>query len=292
MRLKPCLLIVAMLAPFLGASGAPAEDKLRSFPERWQLQFFPEEMPDQRPLLTGTAWLQRGDMNILGASTDLVIRFPAGMDRRAEFIPFPPAGPRGEAENGISSVLFPVEFSRISHPNFSNDPITETTEKFRQSLLVGPCLEYGGHVRTVHVVEDKQLLLDAVVPVNSLQWYTVRIDLTGRPGPPGGRQRDSHFRVTEYLYEFGADPLQVDEGPLAIHYHSHDSREAKTTIAHFHRTFRKESPPKHIPGVRRISTGLTPLLFYSEFNVAVTDENHRDPFESEAFLPLTKQTEE
>ena len=285
---KSWLVIVAFLSPILWVRMSPAADKPQSFPERWQLQFFPEEMPDQRSLITETAWLKSGDMNILGASTDLAIRFPAGADRRAELMPFPPAGPHGVAGNGINSVLQPVEFSRISHPGFSGEPTTETTEKYHRSLLIGPCLEYGGRVRTLHVVKDQQLLLNAVVPVNSLQWYTVRVEFTDRD--PIGRPRpDRPTRVTEFLYEFGADPLQADEGPLTIHYHS---REEKTTIAHFHRTFRKEPPPKYTPGVRRISTGLTPLLFYSEFNVAVTDENHRDLFESEALQPLTKKIEE
>ena len=213
------LLIVAMLAPLLGDNPSLAEDKPVSFPERWQLQFFPEEIPDQRLLLTGTAWLKTGDMNILGASTDLVIRFPIGADCRTEFIPFPPAGPRVEAENGINSVLRPVEFSRISRPGFPGEPITETTEKYHRSLLVGPCLEYGGRVRMLHVVKDQQILLNAVVPVNPLQWYTVRVEFTDRD-PIGRPKPDRPTRVTEFLYEFGADPLKADSSVLSSDRHS------------------------------------------------------------------------
>ena len=276
MNVKFSFVFLACLSLLLAARGSSAEDKPQSFPERWQLEFFPEELPDQRALLTGTAWIKTGDMNILGASTDLVVRFPVGADsvQRLGVVPL------GEGTT-------PVQFSGVSHPAFSGEPITETTEKYYRSLLVGPCLEYGGQVRTLHVVKDRQLLLNAVVPVNPLQWYTVQVEFTD--ADPMGRPRPNRpTRVTEFLYEFGADPLIVDEGPLTIHYHARDSLQEKTTIAHFHRTYRKEPPPKSTPGVRCISTGLRPLWFYPEFGVALEDELHK----SEAFQPMTKPLEE
>ena len=276
MNVKFSFVFLACLSPLVAACGACAEDKLQSFAERWQLKFYPEELPDQRTLLTGTAWIKTGDMNILGASTDLVVRFPEGADpvQRLGVVPL------GEGTT-------PVHFSWVSYPGFSNEPIIETTQKYHRSLLVGPCLEYGGQVRTLHVVQDRQLLLDAVVPVNPLQWYTVQVEFAD--ADPIDRPRPNRpTRVKEFLYEFGADPLKVDEGPLTIHYLSRDSLREKTTIAHFHRTYRKEPPPKSTPGVRCISTGLRPLWFYPEFRVALTDEFHK----SEAFLPMPQKPEQ
>ncbi len=290
MSMNLWFVIFTCLSTLIATSVCPAGDKPQSFQERWQLQFFPEEMPDQRLQLNGTAWLKTGDMNILGASTDLVIRFPTGARRGTELFPFPSAGRR--PENGMNSILQPVEFSSISYPGFGNEPITERTEKYRQSLIAGPCLEYGGQVHTFHVVQDKQFLFHVVVPVNPLQWYTVRVihtdpELAGRPKP----QR--LFRVTEFLFEFGADPLKVDKGPLTIHYHAHDSRAETTTIQHFHRTFHKEHDRKDPPAVRRISTDFAgALLFVPEHRYALIDEGHYDAFGDETFLPLTKNVEE
>ena len=282
MFLKSWLVIVTILILALWVHGSSAEDKPMSFQDRWKLAFFPEEFPDQRPLLSGTAWRKAGDMNILGMKTDLVIRFP----RRTEFIPFPPAGPRGEAGNGMSFILQPVEFSSISYPGFGNEPITETTEKYRRAKIAGPCLEYGGQVHTFHMVTDKQFLFHAVVPVNPLQWYTVEVRLTG-PADPSRTKRDRYFRVTEFLYEFGADPLRVDEGPLTIHYHAHDSRAESTSTTHFHRTFRKEHEPKDSPAIRRISTDFArDLLFVPEHRYALIDEGSYDAIGDEVFVPL------
>ncbi len=280
MSTKSWLLIAALLVPILGANASPAENNPQSFQERWQLQFYPDDLPDQRPQLSGTEWVKAGDMNILGRRTDQVIRFP--VDRRAELIP-----PQRNDENGMSSVLQPVEFTHIFHPGLpANEPTTETTEKYRQSVVVGPCIEYGGQVHTFHVVPGQQLLFHAVVPVNALQWYTVAVRFTGPPAA-GRVPPDRNFRITEFLFEFGADPLKVNEGPLTIHYHSRDSCDEKLTIQHFHRTFRLARKPNDSPKVRRISTAFArDLLFIPEHRYALIDEDHYDAAGDELFVPL------
>ena len=249
------LLLLTLLAHVSCAGIGLADEPLASFKGRWKLALLPDTLPEIGAVPVGTEWIQAGPMNILGKSTDRLIRFPTAM-----------VGPSR------------LELSVIDHAGFGDKPDTVTTEK-HSFAIYGPFLECAGRVRSIHV-RDQQLVLGDVIQIGPRNWYSLRVDPVESRDKESGKlvTHPDHWNVHEYLWEFAADPLTEDRGEVTSHVHRYDSRDNQGHIQQMQGTFALVLRAGDPTETRRISSTYATLLFQKGQSHASLDNTIQSRF--------------
>ena len=245
-KLPLSLLVVAaavLWCPKWALSQAPT-----SLKERWKLELLPEKVPRCADI-SGTAWAQHGQKNILGAGTDFAYEFPV--------------------PDAISDPRPRVHVTEIRYPSVNNrsSPIIETTEKYRVTID-GPFLEYGGLVRCFFASKDDRLVLDAAIRVEDRKWYRLRSRHVIKDRKPTGE-----VEITEYLFEFQHDPLIEDHGDVTVHSHVRILQHDRGVILHTPWKFEVDRQPNRGKYCSVKVVGQTLTFFDEKGQYATVGEN-------------------
>jgi len=182
----------------------------RAFIERWHLRLVPGKCPEIDRSLLATEWSQRSARDILGRGIDHFIRFPA---------------PR--VPNGARS----IELKTVQHHSV-NTQLSDTIKSAKHGLTIGgPFLEYDGLLHTAYVSKEV-LVPDAIIEVAERKWYTaVARRAAERP------DAEPQITLTEYLFEFDDDPIEIARGTLTLHRHVRKLSEPTGRMTRFASTF-------------------------------------------------------